>query len=374
MSLLSAEAVERNITLPLLEGVLFEVLGCLGPRDVGKATAVARPFRDAAEAPLLWLHLYSALYRDHLPKPPGFREVRQGAVASLELAAFSWKELALHRLRHQHRRIRTRLRLEAAPAERRGMIDAHCGGGPLSAVLQEPLVPLPLARPISYVEIWVLGGASVGLIRRPQTADVGREGPPYNSTHHIGWGTGSFGWHGDEGAMYLGSSWGGVPFGPTFGFQPELVHRNAGPDVPKQPDVVGIGVERVHADRREHMFCTKNGRLVGAVPLPRGQVGFPNEYYFAFALNARGDFASVNYGSARFVFDLEAYSMRQPHPRTIPLIPRNGPRDDDMRAIGAEIEAGLEAATEEQLDMMRAAMEAEIEAMMAAGTDDDSDA
>ena len=113
---------------------------------------------------------------------------------------------------------------------------------------------------------------------------------------------------GDDGGLYVEDDepehW---HFGPTFGYDPESVYRNAGPEVPRQPDVVGVGIER-GADGNEQMFCTKNGALVGdSVLLPRSP-----KYFFAFALETEGDRASLNTGSARFVFDLEAYSQQPP--------------------------------------------------------------
>ena len=112
-----------------------------------------------------------------------------------------------------------------------------------------------------------------------------------------------------------------------------LVHRSGRPSAsiprastetpgrrwPRQPDVVGVGIER-GADGYEQAFFTKNGALVGTVPLPgRYRLGFAQRF-FAFALDSRGDYASVNGGSSRFLFDLEAYSQQPPHPLTLRVL------------------------------------------------------
>ncbi len=334
--------------LPL--DVLLEVLSCLEPREIGRAAAISRAYHKADRTPLLWFHVYSRLFRDHLPAPPRFRDIRRGAATALPIKAFDWRTLTIRRAvidADRFHLVSEELNIRAAPADRRGMLDTIVTGRSrtVSAVLRHPLVPLPLARPLAYVEAWIVGGASVGLINATET-------PSYPSQAHIGWRSDAIGWHGDDGRIYRGD-YEGRPFGPTFGFDPARVHRNAGPDVPRQPDVIGVGVER-GSDGRKQAFFTKKGVLVGAVPLPvssmrvhQGQADGTIiatrqitrlHRFFAFALEAGGDYASVNGGSASFLFDLEAYSQQQPHPLTFPR--RGGyetaeSTDSDSDASGA---------------------------------------
>ena len=301
----------QAMVLPL--DVQLEILSCLEPREIGRVAAVSRMCHKADRTPLLWFHVYSRLFRDHLPAPPRFDAIRRGAATALPIKAFDWRTLTIRRAvidADRFHLVSDILDIRAAPD---GMVDAELLAGwsrTASAVLRHPLVPLPLARPLAYVEAWIDGGASVGLISATKTPRHPREA-------HVGWECGTIGYHGDDGRIYRADQT-GRRFGPTFGFDPARVYRNAGPEVPRQPDVVGVGVER-GSDGREQAFFTKNAALVGAVPLPDGpKNGRVVHRFFAFALDAEHDYASVNGGSARFRFDLEAYSQQPPHPLTFP--------------------------------------------------------
>ena len=291
----------------------LEVLSCLEPRDIGRIAAVSRAGHNADRTRLLWFQVYSRLFRHHLPEPPRFRDILRGAATALPINAFDWRTLTIRRAvidADRFHLVSDILDIRAAPD---GMVNAELLAGwsrTASAVLRHPLVPLPLARPLAYVEAWIVGGASVGLISATKTPRHPREA-------HVGWECGTIGYHGDDGRIYRADQT-GRRFGATFGFDPARVYRNAGPDVPRRPDVVGVGVER-GSDGHEQAFFTKNAALVGAVPLPDGpKNGRVVRRFFAFALDAEHDYASVNGGSARFYFDLEAYSQQPPHPLRFP--------------------------------------------------------
>ena len=313
----------------------LEVLSWLEPREIGRIATVSRAGRNADRTPLLWFQVYSRLFRHHLPAPPRFRDILRGAATALPINAFDWRTLTIRRAvidADRFHLVSDILDIRAAPD---GMVDAELLAGwsrTASAVLRHPLVPLPLARPLAYVEAWIVGGASVGLISATKTPRHPREA-------HVGWECGTIGYHGDDGRIYRADQT-GRRFGPTFGFDPARVYRNAGPDVPRRPDVVGVGVER-GSDGREQAFFTKNAALVGAVPLLEGPDDVVVHRFFAFALDAVGDYASVNGGSARFRFDLEAYSQQPPHPLTYPRHGRGGmsrlhdSSDSDSDAAGS---------------------------------------
>ena len=297
----------------------LEVLSCLEPRDIGRIAAVSRAGHNADRTRLLWFQVYSRLFRHHLPEPPRFRDILRGAATALPINAFDWRTLTIRRAvidADRFHLVSDILDIRAAPD---GMVNAELLAGwsrTASAVLRHPLVPLPLARPLAYVEAWIVGGASVGLISATKT-------PRYPREAHVGWECGTIGYHGDDGRIYRADQT-GRRFGATFGFDPARVYRNAGLDVPRRPDVVGVGVER-GSDGHEQAFFTKNAALVGAVPLPDGpKNGRVVRRFFAFALDAEHDYASVNGGSARFRFDLEAYSQQPPHPLTYPRHGRGG--------------------------------------------------
>merc|ERR1712032_923890 len=92
--------------------------------------------------------------------------------------------------------------------------------------------PLQLARPIAYVELFIRGGASVGLVGNPR----------YRKSAHIGWHAPSIGYHGDEGTLYCNNGVHSFEVGPTFGLDPQLVVANDRTRAPRKADVVGVGI------------------------------------------------------------------------------------------------------------------------------------
>lgn len=267
-----------------------------------------------------WFKVYSTAFRGHFAPPPSFRDLKAGSMPQLHLTAFQWKDLVCFRSTLANglpaaERLTGGLSVEDAPSGRAGMLDASNAspGGFFSsqkgAVLQQPLQPLPLARPVAYVELLVNGGASVGLVTNPQC-----------DNQHIGWGRGTIGYHGDSGDLYISS--GGKAhskIGPTFGLDPEMVLPNDAGHAPRHADCVGVGIDYRQSSGdggsdSPLLLFTKNGELVAVMRLPGASLR-----YFAFALHRRGDCASVNVGTSRFYFDVEAYSQRQPPEVTVTL-------------------------------------------------------
>jgi hypothetical protein len=309
----------------LVEPVLWEILHNLPPKELGASAGVSRCVKQAAASPLLWFRVYCSAYRGHFTPPPTFHELAAGCLTELEVERFSWSALTRSRVSLVDSKLTTsdrlkggHLQLQDAPSERQGMIDAmhpggHAGlraffGTQLCAVLQQPLRPLPLSRPLAYVELMVRGGASVGLVDQRD----------YDSHAHVGWKPESLGYHGDEGSLYYSSGYKSYKFGPSFGLDPELVVTNDVTNAPRRADVIGVGIDfstdGSHSEATSRagngmVFFTKNGALVGSVILPSTRLNL-----FAFALHRGGDMASLNVGTARFFFDIEAFSQ-QPWPR-----------------------------------------------------------
>lgn len=297
----------------LAEAILLEILHNLAPEDLGHVSAAATFVHDSASSSVLWYRMYCLAYRGHFKPPPTFQELVAGAFSDLELQSLPWKTLTRFRaalspnLPLEERLVGGCLQLEDAPVERRGMIDAKHIGGRSSffmgsaqcMVLQQPMKPMPLARPVAYVELLVHGGASMGLVNSIE----------YNPHAHIGWHRESLGYHGDEGSIYFSSGFGGHKFGPSFGLDPELVVPNDATQAPRQADVVGVGIDYgMEESKAKSIFFTKNGGLVGSLVMPNEELRF-----FAFTLHRQGDCASLNVGSSRFYFDVENYS-RNPQP------------------------------------------------------------
>jgi len=316
----------------------------------------------------LWFCLYCSKYRscndDFVNIPSSFEKVLAATaitkVAPLQLEDFhqcSWRELVIRRdfsaraflvrgegqtpginrgnLRGGHRlamSISASLPTNqvSASRERRGLgiVDViHAGGentrnfflgmSRCSCLVMERHVRdmvLPFSRPIAF---YIRGGASCGLVSRNWELERALR-------KHVGWARGSIGYHGDCGHIYCCSGWRGIPFGPTFGYDPKLVTENNETDAPLQPDVIGVGVELSSEEgSNRKVFYTKNGSLIGTVTISRessdidiadSAVGFASDTYchFAICLHDSDDFCSINFGTKRFLFDIEKYSSHIP--------------------------------------------------------------
>jgi len=305
--------------LPPTDSTLEELLSFLTPAELLRCGAASRLVQNVSSSRLLWFRVYCQLYREKFTPPPSWRELQAGAFTDLNIEHFPWSSLARYRsmptglMAQQGLAGGDGLRFEDAENERRGMIDVtHIGesqrifGSQIqSAVLQQHLKPMPLARPVAYVELWVKGGCSFGLV----------DDRHYDISSHIGWHRGSLGYHGDEGSLYTSSGYSGKKFGPTFGLDPELVVPNDTSRAPRKADCMGVGIElaawkedggSVPAST-DVAFFTKNGKLVDAALLPSSRMR-----YLAFALHRRGDSVSINTGAYRFHFDVESYSQSEP--------------------------------------------------------------
>jgi len=311
-----------------MEPVLCEILHMLPSTDMARCLGSNRLLAEVGSVPALWFRAYCVAYRGHLDPPPSFEELAAGAPTDLALDAFDWSSLCKHRAqllskKTLQERLSGTLQLSDPGRERLGMIDAEhvlqgyrLSGSISGGVLRERMEPLPLMRPIAYVELYVHGGASAGLV----------DSVSYPSSSHIGWRNKSIGYHGDEGSIYAEAgdalaSFRAIGFGPTFGLDPQLVVPNDSSRAPRAADVIGVGIDfppQQDAGNDEQgpagagmgtVFWTKNGEYVGGLPWPDADLR-----YFAFALHRRGDRASVNTGTSRFLFDIEGFSQK-PRPK-----------------------------------------------------------
>lgn len=333
----------------LNEAIFLEILHNLTPEELGPVSATATFVNESASSSILWYRIYSSLYRGNFTPPPTFQELVAGSFSDLDLACFPWKTLTGFRagmtpklpLTPSSCLVGGRLQLEDAPVERCGMIGAtHVGeltflSTAQCMILRQPLKPMPLARPVAYVELLVHGGASMGLV----------DSCTYDPRSHIGWRPQSLGYHGDEGSIYFSGGYGGRKFGPSFGLDPELVVPNDATKAPRRADVVGVGIDHgidhgAEGSKEKTVFFTKNGELVGSMVLPNEDLAF-----FAFALHRKGDRASVNVGSSRFYFDIESYS-RNPQPAvSLKLEPSRS--SNDLMSDSDEYESSIDGERED---------------------------
>lgn len=101
-----------------------------------------------------------------------------------------------------------------------------------------------------------------------------------------GWGTDTWGYHGDDGRAFDGNSGNeqGLPFGPRY----------------TALDVIGCGIDM----QRRDIFFTKNGRFIGKAFC---NIRFGIDLYPCIGLNSPGESMIVNFGSQPFEFDIEKY-------------------------------------------------------------------
>lgn len=105
-----------------------------------------------------------------------------------------------------------------------------------------------------------------------------------------GWGTDTWGYHGDDGRAFDGNSGNeqGLPFGPRY----------------TALDVIGCGIDM----QRRDIFFTKNGRFIGKAFC---NIRFGIDLYPCIGLNSPGESMIVNFGSQPFEFDIEKYIKDQ---------------------------------------------------------------
>ncbi|KAI7879068.1 SPla/RYanodine receptor [Lichtheimia hyalospora FSU 10163] len=101
-----------------------------------------------------------------------------------------------------------------------------------------------------------------------------------------GWGTDTWGYHGDDGRAFDGNSGNGLglPFASTY----------------TAMDVIGCGIDMQHRD----IFYTKNGHFIGkAFQGIRSGI----DLHPCIGLNSPGESVIVNFGNQPFLFDIEKY-------------------------------------------------------------------
>ncbi|CAB9530807.1 SPRY [Seminavis robusta] len=294
----SGDSVFSKFLILERDDISVEIFQWLDSRDLVACSQVSKGFRHVlrtssnhAPGNFLWYCLYCTKYRAKFVTPPSFEALLQGTTCSnteLPLDAFSWKELVLQRQRSANyftpghpciRALPTELQIAAGTQP--GMLDIVNTTRPptqytvlfgsMSAVVfqrhvRDMALPLSNRRSIAYIELYVRGGGSCGLVssgRQPRT--FGRQA----LNAHIGWAPGSIGYHGDAGYIFCCSEEDGRQFG-TISMTGESSEASA----------------RTCPGFAKGTYC-----------------------YFAVCLHDQEEFCSVNFGTQRFVFDIEKYSQ-----------------------------------------------------------------
>ena len=144
-----------------------------------------------------------------------------------------------------------------------------------------------LGMDLCYFEAHVQGGASVGIVSIANNEL--KECYGRGSRKHIGWDGISYGFHSDDGDIFWND--GNDPFGG----------RNVTFGTPwGDSSVIGCGYDRVGSK----LFFTVDGQFIGefnAASIPKSR------YSAAVTLHEYDDSATINFGSAPFLFDIEMY-------------------------------------------------------------------
>lgn len=140
---------------------------------------------------------------------------------------------------------------------------------------------VPLARRVYYYELTVVNGGQRGAIA------IGYAPSDFKIGRHPGWETGSYGYHGDDGLKFSGSSGRGSDYGPQF---------TAG-------DTVGAAL---NLDARQ-LFFTKNGdKLDVAFEDVDAEGLIPT-----IGLHSQGEKVELNFGRSPFKFDIQQWCRDQ---------------------------------------------------------------
>jgi serine/threonine-protein phosphatase 6 regulatory ankyrin repeat subunit B len=113
---------------------------------------------------------------------------------------------------------------------------------------------------------------------------IGFTDEDFKNYRQPGWESNSYGYHGDDGALFYGPLMRDFDFGPKFSTN----------------DIVGAGIDHL----QQKIFFTKNGKLVGHC-IPNEE---RNTLYPTIGLHSRGEKVEVNFGQEKFEynFDLNA--------------------------------------------------------------------
>jgi hypothetical protein len=126
-----------------------------------------------------------------------------------------------------------------------------------------------------YFEITIKDCGRMGRI------SIGFTGEYFINYEHPGWESNSYGYHGDDGALYHEPLEADNDFGPKF----------------STDDIVGAGIDHL----KQKIFFTKNGELVGH--------SIPNEVrgtlYPTIGLHSQGEKVEVNFGQRKFKYNLD---------------------------------------------------------------------
>ncbi|PWA87106.1 SPla/RYanodine receptor (SPRY) domain-containing protein [Artemisia annua] len=147
--------------------------------------------------------------------------------------------------------------------------------------------PAPVNCLVYYFEIFVKNAGVKGHV------SIGFTTQGFNLRRQPGWDANSFGYHGDDGLIYQGQGKGDA-FGPTY----------------TTGDTVGGGINYAS----QQFFFTKNGQVVGSVP-----INVTGRLYPTVGVHSQNEEVSVNFGKDPFLFDIKAYeaSQRAEHQRFI---------------------------------------------------------
>ncbi|EFJ50789.1 hypothetical protein VOLCADRAFT_103851 [Volvox carteri f. nagariensis] len=137
--------------------------------------------------------------------------------------------------------------------------------------------PAPASSLVYYFEMTVVEPGAMG------TIGLGYAPSSHDTSHHVGWDSGTFGFHGDDGNTFFEGR--AEYYGFKYG----------------KGDVVGAALDF----QRKEIFFTKNGTKGKAI-----SVNINNLLYPTVSLHSVGEVVSVNFGQKPFAFNTEPYKIK----------------------------------------------------------------
>lgn len=248
----------------------------------------------------LWKELYESSWRGGKPLPPPTRVVRLETIKDMiRERHLLWRKPKTYRLMDIDQEANTTVLVNGLQSVTNQPRTESVWNQIRTYRARPALRPLFVSPtgPVSYFELRVWGGASVG-IESAESEELSILRTVFRRNQvHLGWINTSYGFHSDDGSFYWSEIEGGRWSEDVLDYsQPWTGVHDAYDDA----CVVGCGFH--HVDNA--LFFTKNGKYLGKAPRnihPR------DDYLAAFALDERGNTAQVNFGSSAFEFDIEAH-------------------------------------------------------------------
>jgi hypothetical protein len=249
----------------------------LNGKELAESGVVCRAWHNLASDELLWKGLCRRKFFINRNRGQGWKDLfieRLKLEKAVKETLISHVEVNRQLVRLHKSKLRARYVGTAEGDNSFGSIQSTC-----------PLKHLPYGDEciVAYFELKILNAGDrghiavgIGLNKFPRT-----NAPP-------GWRRATYGYHGDDGRLYLEAGFGKV-WGPTY----------------TTGDVIGCGINFSVGQ----LFFTKNGEFLGNATTTK-KLCYRDQYYAIAAMHSIGSAVAINFGTEDFVFDIAAHILR----------------------------------------------------------------